>query len=327
MSDCVKLENLAKFLSENSDKRVMVTFHSIGDMDSISSAFGLTKILKRASIRAPDFITSNAQFALEQAGIVLDDIGKGFVDDAELIVMVDVNNFGDCGPFEKRLGSSGAKILIIDHHVSSGIEGALVFDSEDYNSTAGIVYDLLKYIGIAVDVQTAEILAMGIYSDSAEFRNANARSFIQLGELLMIAGLNLQQLLEKLSKIASVEARERTIDELFGAETVIINGRLFVKGATSMHAAIAADDAIKVGADVALFFSESEKEVSFSARCRPTLDAEMHMHLGKIMKLLAPIIGGSGGGHPCAAGAYGPKKDGLEAFINAFAETVFGGKK
>jgi nanoRNase/pAp phosphatase (c-di-AMP/oligoRNAs hydrolase) len=324
MSGLAKLEDLARFLSENANEKAMITFHSIGDMDAISSAFGLTKILKNALIRAPDFITSNAQYALEQAGISIEDLNSGFVKDAKLIVMVDVNNFEDCGSFEKELSSTDAKIVIIDHHSPSDTKGTSVFDNEDYNSTAGIIYALLQNLGIKPDTQTAEILAMGIYADSAEFRNANAKSFIQLGELLSITGLDFQQLLEKLSRIAAVEARERTIDELFSAETRTINGRLFVKGVTSMHAAIAADDAIKIGADVALFISESDKEVSFSARCRPTLDLEMRIHLGKIMKSLAPIINGSGGGHPCAAGAYGPKKEGRDDFIKAFVEKVFG---
>ena len=86
-------------------------------------------------------------------------------------------------------------------------------------------------------------------------------------------------------------------------------------------------DAIKIGADIALFYSESENEISFSARCRPTLDAEMNMHLGRIMRAISGTIEGTGGGHPCAAGAYGPKKEGRDAFVKAFRDRVFGERK
>jgi nanoRNase/pAp phosphatase (c-di-AMP/oligoRNAs hydrolase) len=327
MSGCVKLEELVEFLKRNADKRAMLTFHSIGDMDCVSSAFGITKILKNSSIRAPDFISSNARFAIEQAGIAMPEISDGFDDSAEIIVLVDVNNFEDCGHFGKKLAESSAQIVVIDHHASPEAGKALVFNDESYNSTASIVYELLKSFGIRPDRPTSEILAMGIYSDSAEFRNATAKSFVQIGELLEISGLGFQQLLEKFSKIAPAEARERTMDELFDSKIVIIGNRLFVKGATSVHAAIAADDAIKIGADIALFYSESENEISFSARCRPTLDTEMNMHLGRIMRAISGTIEGTGGGHPCAAGAYGPKKEGRDAFIKAFHDKVFGEQK
>ncbi|MCL4387953.1 DHH family phosphoesterase, partial [Candidatus Marsarchaeota archaeon] len=311
------------FFRLNSDKRAMITFHSIGDMDCVSSAFGIAKILKNSSIRAPDFISSNARFAIEQAGIEMPELGSGFDEGAEIIVLVDVNNFEDCGRFEKRLEESPAQIAVIDHHAFPKAGKALVFNDESYNSTASIVYELLKSLDISLDRPTSELLAMGIYSDSAEFRNATAKSFVQIGELLEISGLGFQQLLEKFSKLAPAEARERTVDELFDSETMIVKGRLFVKGTTSVHAAIAADDAIKIGADIALFCSESESEISFSARCRPTLDAEMNLHLGKIMRSISSIIEGTGGGHPCAAGAYGPKKEGKDAFIKAFQDKVF----
>ncbi len=327
MSGRVKLEELVEFLRRNADKRAMITFHSIGDMDCVSSAFGITKILKNSSIRAPDFVSSNARFAVQQAGIEMPEIGDGFDDNAELIVLVDVNNFEDCGRFEKKLKGSSAQMVVIDHHASPEAGKALVFNDESYNSTASIVYELLKSFGILPDQSTSEMLAMGIYSDSAEFRNATAKSFIQIGELLKISGLGFQQLLEKFSKIAPAEARERTVDELFDSETMIVGNRLFVRGTTSVHAAIAADDAIKIGADIALFCSESESEISFSARCRPTLDTEMNIHLGRIMRSISSTIEGTGGGHPCAAGAYGPKKEGRDAFIKAFQDKIFGEHK
>ncbi len=40
------------------------------------------------------------------------------------------------------------------------------------------------------------------------------------------------------------------------------------------------------------------------------------------MDKLSKIIGGSGGGHSCAAGAYGKNKDKFEEFINAFISEI-----
>ncbi len=327
MANKIGFNELVSLLSGSVGKSTMITFHSIADTDSISSAFALSKILKNSQIRVPDFMTSNSKFVLESAGVGLEMFKTGFMDDAELIVLVDVNNFDDCGNFAEQLKKESDKVVIIDHHAISDSGNSMIFNDERYNSTASIVYDIMEAFGIKPDMQTSELLIMGIYSDSAEFRNAEAKSFMQIGKLLDICGMDFQTLITKLSHIASPEARARTIDELFDAETAIRNGLLYVKGATSVHAAIAADDAVKIGADIALFYSESSSEVAFSARCRPAMDYMGDIHLGVVMKKAAKSIDGVGGGHPCAAGAYGPNKDGKYDFIKAFEDIVFGDKK
>ncbi len=321
------IDKLKKFVEDNRSLRAMITFHSIGDSDSVASAIGMKKILKNAEIREPDFTTSNARLLLDNWSNGEAEIKKGFMEEAELVVLVDVNNFEDCGSFKENLGRTKAKILIIDHHApSSVIANAEVFNDESYNSSSSIVYELCKAMGTDVDAHLAEVLAMGIISDSAEFKNATAQSFVQIGELLSIAGTNYQVLLEKYSHIAPAEVREHTIKDIMGAEIGSINGLIFVKGTTSTHAAIAADDAIKIGADIALFSSESEDEISFSARCRPPLDIEIGLHLGRVMKDISYNIEGSGGGHPCAAGAYGKRKEGKQNFIAEFEKRVFYGR-
>ena len=51
----------------NRDKRTLLTFHSIGDTDSISSAFALLKFFNNATIATPDFITGNSRRILENS--------------------------------------------------------------------------------------------------------------------------------------------------------------------------------------------------------------------------------------------------------------------
>jgi nanoRNase/pAp phosphatase (c-di-AMP/oligoRNAs hydrolase) len=64
------------------------------------------------------------------------------------------------------------------------------------------------------------------------------------------------------------------------------------------------------------------REVSFSARMRPPLDRKLHLHLGVLMQSLAKIINGTGGGHPCAAGAYGPLTSKGREFEDKFRERI-----
>jgi alanyl-tRNA synthetase len=97
---------------------------------------------------------------------------------------------------------------------------------------------------------------------------------------------------------------------------------LMLYGQARMHANKVADDAIRIGADVALFYTISKREISFSARLRPPLDAECDINLGKTMKSLAPLINGNGGGHPCAAGAYGTNRSNAPTFIKSFISEI-----
>ncbi len=303
----IDFESLKKTISSYKDRRVLLTFHAIGDTDSISSAFALLLFFKNARIASPDFITSNSKNILESMQFKESAIQTNFDDNAELAVLLDVNNFEDCGKFRQKLEGFKGTILVIDHHTPNKIEkeDVLVFNDESYNSAASIVYDLAKSLNVRLDSRTANLLATGILSDSAELRNAFPKTFIQIGELLQRSGTDYQSLLLEMQHVASPKARAEFMADLFKCKVEVHDGLLMLYGSARVHANKLADDAIKIGADVALFHSINRKEVSFSARLRPPLDNTYKINLGKIMKKLAPIINGQGGGHPCAAGAYG----------------------
>jgi nanoRNase/pAp phosphatase (c-di-AMP/oligoRNAs hydrolase) len=305
----------------------MITFHSIGDTDSVASAFSLAEYFSNATIVAPDFITSNSKHILDRLGFPSGTIRNAFDETAEFIVMVDVNNFEDCGVFKDKLARASQETLAVDHHVTQNIDkdSFFSFSDETYNSTSSIVFDLLRALGSKIDSKTAELLASGIVSDSAEFRNSTPSTFVQIGELLRIANKDYQALLLDMRHMAAPENRQDAIRSLFNSEVMIRKNLVFIIG-KGFRANIAADDAIRVGADVALFHSINSSEISFSARLRPLLDKEINIHLGKVMAALAPIIKGHGGGHPCAAGAYGSEASAAQEFINSFINTVLNSK-
>ncbi len=320
----IDFESLKSIVKSNRDKRVMLTFHSIGDTDSISSAFGLIKFFKNGKMAAPDFITGNSKRILDRLGFNQDEIATEFDENADMVVLLDVNNFEDCGRFKTKLENFKNTILIIDHHTPNNIkkENVYTFNDESYNSAASIVYELIKSEGIIIEKNLANLLATGIISDSAEFRNAFPKTFIQMGELLEKSGTDYQSILLEMHHIASLKTREEFIKDLFNSNIMISNEMLMLCGKTAIHSNKTADDGIKIGADLSLFYTIREKEISFSARLRPPLDKTKGINLGKIMKALGPIIEGKGGGHPCAAGAYGPGTQKANTFIESFFEEI-----
>lgn len=321
--EAIDIKRLQEILASYRNKRVLLTFHSIGDTDSVSSAFGMSRYFSNAKIAAPDFITANCKRIMERLGFSEKLISRKFDADADLVVLLDVNNLEDCGAFRAELEKFKRTILIIDHHAPSRVEkdNVLAFNDESHNSAASIVYQLIKG-SVKIDRKLASLLATGIISDSAEFRNAFPKTFVQVGELLEMGGIDYTSLLQEIQHPAAPETREMFIGDLFRSTIRVMNGMLVAQGRARMHANVIADDAIRIGADVSIFYTVDKKEVSFSARLRPPLDRTHKIHLGRLMKELATIIGGQGGGHPCAAGAYGPKKENADKFLNAFVSRV-----
>jgi nanoRNase/pAp phosphatase (c-di-AMP/oligoRNAs hydrolase) len=320
----LSFEELAETVKGLAGKRALLSFHSVGDTDSVSSAFGMALLLKNSKIASPDIITANSRRILETFGFNGDSVTTAFDDSVDVVVLLDVNNFEDCGQFAQKLRDFKGDIVIIDHHVQSRIdkEQVYVYNDEAYTSTAGIVYALTVSLGIKPEIGMAKLLAAGIISDSAEFRNATDTTFTQIGSLLSTAGVDYPTLSSEITHISDPAARMMTMKDIQGATIDVVQGLLFVHGSAHAHANIAADHAMKLGADVALFSSENEREISFSARLRAPLDKELGIHLGQIMKRLGPLINGSGGGHPCAAGAYGPLKGQAFDFAERFIEEV-----
>jgi bifunctional oligoribonuclease and PAP phosphatase NrnA len=315
----LNFDSLKELATAYSNKRVMLTFHSMGDTDSVASAFALKEIFKNSTIASPDFITGNSKRILERFDFDVLSIKENFDDNADMIVLADVNNFEDCSRFKRDLENFKGKILIIDHHTPRKYEqdNIMVFNSESYNSATSIIYDLLKSMKIEIRENLANLMAAGIISDSAELRNAFPKTFVQIGELLQKGGIDYQSLLLEMRHIAPIQNRENFIKDLFNAKIILQDNLLILYGQAQIHANIIADDAIKIGSDVSIFYSVKETEVAFSVRLRPPLDKIYKINLGEIMKSLAPIIDGTGGGHPCAAGAYGQKLSKAQEFLDA----------
>jgi nanoRNase/pAp phosphatase (c-di-AMP/oligoRNAs hydrolase) len=320
----INFETLKELLKSSKDKKVLITFHSIGDTDSVSSAIGLQRFFSNATVATPDYVTGNSKRILERLGFDEHIITNRFDDAAEMIILVDVNNFGDCGFFRQRLESFDGPIVIIDHHTPNRLEkeNVSVFNDESYNSAASIVYEILKSEKIVIDRNLANLMAAGILSDSAELRNAFPKTFVQIGELLEKSNKDYQTMLLEMQHIAPTQNRSEFIKDLFQADMKVSEGLLILSGAAHMHANKIADDAIRIGADVAIFYTTREREVSFSARLRPPLDKTYGINLGKIMKSLSTKIKGQGGGHPCAAGAYGPDTSKTEEFMEGFLSEI-----
>ncbi|MEM0106615.1 MAG: DHH family phosphoesterase [Candidatus Micrarchaeaceae archaeon] len=318
----IAFEEVIKRIAALKGKKVMLTIHSLGDSDAIASAIALHELMPNSIISIPDTLTANATRILRKLGFDNAYIEKEFAYDAEAVIMLDVNNFGDCGRFREDLERYSKEIIAIDHHKLIYDSKAAIFSDESYNSTASIIFDIFKAINASIEKRLASLIAIGIISDSAEFKNATAKTFLQLGELFTIASTDYITLMEETEHFAPALDRSRTLQDLFSASMEIKYDLLFIYGLAHNYANLAADDAIKIGADIALFWTIGKNEIAFSARIRPNIDKRYDIHAGAIMGKLASIINGTGGGHPAAAGAYGNNIEKSEEFRDAFINEI-----
>ena len=308
------INEILSFIKDRTKKRTWITFHSIGDRDCVGASIAMKSIFENAQISTPDFITNNSKSMLRRINL-LKEIKTSMPKDPELIIILDANRFELLGSFEDRIkNNKNCEVLFIDHHEFPSIpeykNNNYVFNDEKYNSASSIVYEIVKGFGIQLENETAMALLNGIIADSANFQNADSTTFMQISELLKLCKMDYQKVVG-IHQNTPMATRKNVMEDLFNAKIDQAGEFIIVEGLALYHANLAAEAALNVGADAAIFWSVKNNEVSLSARLRSPLDKEQNLHLGKIMDSVGAMLDGTGGGHPCAAGAYGKKKSAI----------------
>ena len=312
VNSVLSFEELLKFFERNKNRRFLLTFHTIGDRDGVAASLGLSSIIKDSIVATPDYITNNAKHMLEKSGIDKE-IGTVFPENIDIVVVLDANRLELLGRFRKKLKQFNGEILFIDHHSPPEHlpEGALLFNNEDYNSASSIVYEIIKAFDAKTDKSHAYALINGIVADSADFQNSNAQTFMQISELLESAGMSYSEVVDNVHGPESSRIRNMILKDMFLAEVSQYRDYLLVAGEAKFQANTAAETSLRIGADAAVFWSIRKGEASLSARLRSPLDKTVGLNLGILMEEAGRILHGTGGGHPCAAGAFGKRKEGI----------------
>ena len=324
MTDFSSFDRVCRAICEAKGKKVVLTFHAVGDRDGIGSAVALSKCFDDAVVVTPDFLTNNAKRMLAQAGYSKK-VGNVFPEDRELVIVTDANNLDVLGKFKYDISRFTGSIIFIDHHAIEDYKlekNMMVFNDEGFNSASSIVYEMLKKNKEGITRQIALLLLNGIIADSSDFQNATPRTFRQVSELLEIAETDYADIVEYIHQDISAENRYELMKDLFTAKIEVVGDYILMSGKTGKSASLIAQTAIDFGADGSVFWVERDRDISISARLRAPLDKKLGIHLGRVMQESGKNIAGSGGGHPCAAGAYGPKKERGQLTVDEIAEMM-----
>jgi len=289
------------FLDLLRGRRTAFTFHSLGDVDGVAAAFALKRHFGNSLVLPVDRVNSLSKKLLDYVGFSLDK--EAHFDE---IVALDCNSEALLGKFAGR-----RFFAVIDHH-SRHADPPLArhrFIDESYSSVSEMVYEYLRGKGGSIDHRIAFLLACGIITDSAGFRNSRTETFAYMGELLGHAQMEYSEIAEMLEPKPTRETRLAVLKACKDAELSEAGEFVVAVSRAKSFEAAAADALIEAGADVA-FVGFAGKDARISARASRL--AAGRVQLTAIMAQAGKVLGGSGGGHPGAAGADGPKVSKLD---------------
>ncbi|MFA6328141.1 MAG: DHH family phosphoesterase [Candidatus Micrarchaeia archaeon] len=303
---------MAKF-PKISSKRIIITFHSIGDLDAVGAAIALSRFLgKKAVIAAPDRPGASARRLLGYTGTPCPLFSEIKRTPSDFIIVLDSSS-------PKMLPQLVGIIpdLTIDHHMQFGNEIASrkTINDPSASSTCEILHSLLR----PKDRISCLALLLGIISDSANFKSASPATFKAASELLSQSGVSYSQLLALSHAPESLSERIEALRSCSSVSAEHIGGHIIAFAMAKSHEAHFADVLVSLGADVAFVGCEGEGSPSrdgaslpdansggrISARARDSLKG--HVRLDQIMSEVGKVIEGDGGGHEMAAGATGKR--------------------
>lgn len=183
-----RLESIGKQLS-TLDNYVIVG-HSIPDGDSVGSLLALFLALNRIGKKAAIIMQDNLSSIYSYLPAV-DNFSQP--DDIEL--MPENVIFLDCSRID-RIGEEllerfeDRRITInIDHHHDNDFFGDYNYVDPVASSTAEIIYQLLKVMGVEISREIADCIYAGIVMDTGSFMNSNTTSTtMRIASELLLAG-------------------------------------------------------------------------------------------------------------------------------------------
>ncbi|MEM4554578.1 MAG: DHH family phosphoesterase [Candidatus Anstonellaceae archaeon] len=296
-------------------KKIVVTSHSLADLDAVCSAVALCRFFGKKCIFAlPDSPSAAARHFLEYAQATAAFFSQVSLQQDDALVVVDCSSSALASHLAGRQPD-----LSIDHHSSSSpLPSKKRINDPAASSTCEMLYFLLK----PKDKLSSIALLLGILSDSASFQSATSRTFEAVSRLLEQSGLSYSSLRQLAFAPASLSER---IEALRSCQTVWaerVGQRIIATAFAKSHEAHFANLLVAMGADLA-FVGYAGNEGRISARMG--LSMKGIVHLEQIMAEVGKVLGGSGGGHELAAGASGNRqnvKEGLDVCVKLAQDQI-----
>jgi nanoRNase/pAp phosphatase (c-di-AMP/oligoRNAs hydrolase) len=289
--------------------KVVVLCHHNADPDALGAAQGVKELIKALTGSEPSIVIPDDASVLSRnmASILEIELSETAFQKADAYVVVDTGSLNQLGKWEMPLRETDARIVFIDHHLPDNeifdISTLYLVDPEA-SSASELVYMLYSYYEVMPSEVTSTALLAGIAYDTKHFSRGGSNTFRMISALLEQVGdvSRIKELLtvpsRQSEKIARLRAGQRAEIDVLG-DWILAFSRLGSFQSSGARALIS------LGADVAAVAGENKGTLRASFRSKNRFHRLTGIHLGGIVGELASMFGGSGSGHPTAAGYNG----------------------
>ena len=318
------LDDALRFLNEGDD--YLVVSHVQPDGDAISSTvivhWLLEKLGKRATLINEGSVPGRLDY-LRSSELIVNYTAEPPVRAFRRVIAVDCADFGRIG-LVRELFEEGYALLNIDHHPTNDAYGAANVLRFDAAATAEILFDLIEYASIPLDVDVASAIYTGLLTDTGGFRYSNTSPHVMsIASKLLAAGVNgfalADHLLEKMT-MPQLRILQRGLSRLSFTEDGTI-GWLYIEPQDMADTGAVGEDLEGLvnyarnidGVEVGMLFKVTEKnDVKVSFRSAGAAD----------VAAIAQAFGG--GGHVRASGCRlpGPLPAAMDAVVAAVRKAL-----
>lgn len=293
-------------------QRFVLTSHVRPDCDALGSELGMAGILEalgkdvrivNAQAAPPNLVFIDPQQKLKVLSV---DLSVAEAQDTEVLMVLDTSAWAQLGSMSEVLRGTGARKMVLDHHVSQDDLGAELFKNTQAEATGRLVFEAAEQLGVPLTPEIAMPLFAAVATDTGWFRfSSTSGHTYRVGGALVDAGarpdwiynaLYEQDTLARLQLVGRILARTQT--ELDGRliHTAVLQEDFAATGALPSDTEDVINMTLEVGGtQVAVILVEQPAggfKISF--RSRSAVDCSK----------LAETFGG--GGHKAAAGAFVP---------------------
>ncbi len=274
------------------------------------SAFALKALVEKTApgtevhISSPGGVSAPTKYLIRNLGFGVPE--KNPPSEIGVAVLVDTNSLGQIGDeLSREITESSIPLVIVDHHHEhpemTGRFSVEIIDSTS-SSTAEIVTQLYETAGVSLGEKMAEALLAAIFVETRYFTLATPRTF-QHAAKLAVAGADPKKIPALLvasgtrsERIARLKAAQRLKVELAGDWLLVVSE-------VGSYQSSAARALLPLGADVSMVGGKVKGGVRINLRSTQTFHRNSGIHLARDVAIpLGRELGGSGGGHPTAAG-------------------------
>ena len=306
MVDILQEPGLIEYIGE----KVVILGHHNADPDAIGAAQGIRELVERlkpdvfVEVVMPDDISRLSMNIIDGLGL---DIVENTQAQFDTIVIVDSGGLNQLGAWRETINSHNGVKILIDHHtledeISKKLD--LLLHDESVSSTCELVFRLFEDYHLTPTDKTSKALLVGIIFDTKYLSLGDSQTFQTVSKLLQNLGdisevrAMLYQENDVSERIARLKTAQRTELHRIGDWVVAFSevGSFQASGARAL---------ISLGADLAIVVGEEKDELRASLRSTQRFFDKSGVHLGELVSGYAEIFGGSGSGHPTAAGYNG----------------------